>query len=310
MKALMRTTGKLTWVELKLFAREPFGLIFTFAFPVVLLLVLVSVFGEEPSSAYGMPPADYYASSYVAVVIAAIGLLAVPVHIATYREGGILRRFRASSVPPVAIFGAQLAVGLLIAAIGATALVTIGRIVHGIALPALIGPTVAMFALGTLAFVAIGLLIAALAPGVRAAQAIGLLLFVPMWVLGGPGPPRSELSGFMQQVHDVMPLTFLVRSLQAPWVGRAADPRPSPGSSCFPQWRHCSSFGPDRRSGPEVVRRGADRDAFGQSAMRAQRRRAGTSSPVRGGSRRSDRVLDPRRGTAEGGCPTPSVRTR
>ncbi len=190
----------------------------------MLLLVLVSVFGQESADAYGMPPSDYYASSYVAVVIAAIGLLAVPVHVATYRERGILRRFQASSVPHVAIFGAQAAVGLLIAAIGATALVIVGRVVHGVALPALIGHTVAVFVLGTVAFIALGLLVAALAPGVRAAQAIGLLLFLPMWVLGGPGPPRSELSGLMQQIHDAMPLTFLVRSFQAPWVGRAADP--------------------------------------------------------------------------------------
>jgi ABC-2 type transport system permease protein len=220
----MSAIGKLTWVELKLFAREPFPLVFTFAFPIVLLLILVSLFGGDPPEAYGMPPADYYVSSYVGVAIAVIGLIAVPVHVANYRERGILRRFQASSVPPAATFGAQAIVGLLIATAAGMTLAVIGNLVHDVALPTSVGPVLAAFALGTLAFVAIGLLLAALAPGVRAAQAIGMLLFVPMWMLGGPGPPRGEMSGVMQSIHDAMPLTYVVRSLQDPWVGAASNP--------------------------------------------------------------------------------------
>jgi len=42
-----RTLGKLTWVEIKLVLREPLTLVFSFAFPVVLLLVMGEVFGQS-----------------------------------------------------------------------------------------------------------------------------------------------------------------------------------------------------------------------------------------------------------------------
>ena len=41
----MRTLAKLTWVEMKLFFREPITVIFSLAFPLVMLLVAVKGFG-------------------------------------------------------------------------------------------------------------------------------------------------------------------------------------------------------------------------------------------------------------------------
>jgi ABC-2 type transport system permease protein len=134
----MRTLRKLTWVELKLFAREPVAVIFTFGFPLVLLLVLIASFGTEPDDEAfgGLRPSDYYLAAYVAVVIAAIGLVALPVHMASYRERQILRRFKASSVPAWSMLGAQAIVGLLMAALGGSVLVVAGRLAYARRCPA------------------------------------------------------------------------------------------------------------------------------------------------------------------------------
>ena len=43
----MRLLAKLSWVEAKLFLREPLALVFTFAFPFFMLIVLAGVFGNE-----------------------------------------------------------------------------------------------------------------------------------------------------------------------------------------------------------------------------------------------------------------------
>jgi ABC-2 type transport system permease protein len=73
----MKTLAKLTWIEVKLFAREPIAVVFAFAFPLVVLLVLAGVFGSEPSPDFGgVAGIDYYVPSYLAVVIASIGLIA------------------------------------------------------------------------------------------------------------------------------------------------------------------------------------------------------------------------------------------
>ena len=102
---------KLTWIELKLFARDPIATVFALIFPLIMLLLLAAVFGDTPPTDRingepvfrGVSGDDYYVAASVGIVVAAWGLLILPTHIAAYREQGVLRRFRASSVPPLAL---------------------------------------------------------------------------------------------------------------------------------------------------------------------------------------------------------------
>lgn len=106
MHALIKTT----WVELKLFIREPLTVLFTFAIPFVVLFVLGGVFGNRPTdpNVYrGFGILNYYVPAYVALVVAAIGLIALPVHLGAYRERGVLRRFRASTIPVGSVWGGR-----------------------------------------------------------------------------------------------------------------------------------------------------------------------------------------------------------
>ena len=90
-------TGRLVRTELKLMLREPLTLIFVFVFPVVTMLIIGGSFGTRPSGAFdGVNPSHWYVASYLTVVIAATGLIMVPVHLASYRERGVLRRFSAA----------------------------------------------------------------------------------------------------------------------------------------------------------------------------------------------------------------------
>jgi ABC-2 type transport system permease protein len=219
-----RALAKLTWVELKLFAREPFALVFTFAFPLVVLASLVGSFEPNDPAFGGARPSDYYLASYVGVVIAAVGLVALPVHLATYRERGVLRRLRASRVPAMAVLVTQAVVGLAMTLLGAIVLVVAGRGVYGAAPPSSTAGVALAFAVGTLGFLALGFLVAGVARSARAAQAVGMILFFPMWLLSGAGPPPEVMGEGMRRVSDLLPLTHVVQALQDPWLGSAADP--------------------------------------------------------------------------------------
>ncbi len=220
----MKTLAKLTWVELKLFAREPFAVIFAFAFPLIVLVVITGSFGNQPDPDFGgARPQDYYLASYIAVVIAAIGLLAVPVHLASYRERGVLRRFRASALPMWALLAAQALVGLATAVVGAVVLVVVGSLMYGAALPVSPWTAAGGFLLSAVAFIAVGFFIAGLTQRARAAQAIGMMLFFPMWLLSGAGPPPDVMGEGMRTVSGFLPLTHVVRALQSPWLGWAGS---------------------------------------------------------------------------------------
>lgn len=219
----MRLLANLIWIELKLFIREPFAVIFTFVFPLVTLVVISGSFAADDPAFRGATPSDYYLASYIGVVIGAVGLIALPVHIAAYAERGILRRFQASSIPARSVFGAQLIVGLLMAVVGSVVLMVAGRLFYGASLAKQPFGALIAFILGAVAFLAVGLLIAMLTRNARAAQAIGMLLFFPMFLLSGAGPPRSVMSGPMNAVSKVLPLTFVVRALQDPWLGKGQN---------------------------------------------------------------------------------------
>jgi ABC-2 type transport system permease protein len=176
----MKTLAKLLWVEVKLFAREPIAVVFAFAFPLVVLLVLAGVFGSEPDADFGgVAGIDYYVPGYLAVVIASVGLIGLPVHLASLRERGVLRRLRASSVPMASVFAAQTAVHVTMAALGGAVLLAAASWAYDLHAPSSVAGVALGFATGALSFVALGLLLGSLAPTARAAQAIGLVCSSP-----------------------------------------------------------------------------------------------------------------------------------
>jgi ABC-2 type transport system permease protein len=220
----MKTLAKLTWIEVKLFAREPIAVVFAFAFPLVVLLVLAGAFGSEPDSDFGgVAGIDYYVPGYLAVVIASIGLIALPVHLASLRERGVLRRLRASSVSMASLFGAQTAVHVAMAALGGVVLLVAASLVYDVHAPSSVAGVALGFGVGALSFVALGFLLGSLAPTARAAQAIGLVLFFPMWLLSGAGPPRGVMTQTMRQLSDLLPLTRVVTAIQEPWLGTGSN---------------------------------------------------------------------------------------
>jgi ABC-2 type transport system permease protein len=223
----MRALAKLTYLEIKLFLRDPLTAIFSFAFPVFVLLVLGGVFGNTPDPTgkvwEGVGPMDYLVPGFFGLVMASIGFVSLPIHLATYRERGILRRLRASSVSPWALLASQLCVSAMIAIIGGAAILVLGMGFDGAHGPVSPAGVLFAFALGTVAFVAIGIFLGAILPNAQAAQAVGLALFFVSEMTSGVGPPREVLPQTMQNVALALPLTHVVIALQDPWIARGSN---------------------------------------------------------------------------------------
>ncbi len=197
----MKALRKLTWVELKLFTRDPLSLVFTLALPFFFLIVLNGVFGNEvpvdPEEDVwrGVGPSDYYVPAYLGLVMAATGVLSMPVRLASYRERGVLRRFRASAMPIWAILGSQIAIALLTAVVGAVSITVASTLIYGTELwPADGLYFVFAFLLAALAFAALGVLLGSVLPTSRSAQGAGIMLFFVMFLLSGAGTHRPHAS--------------------------------------------------------------------------------------------------------------------
>ena len=217
----MQSLFKLTWVEIKLFVRDPITVVFTMALPVIFLLVMGGVFGNTPSpSIYrGVGAMNYYMPSYFGLVMMAIGTVALPVHLAGYRERGVLRRFRASSFSVWSVLGSQMMVTAVIALAGSILVTIVGFAAYSPELPKSPGLLAAAFLIGTISFSCFGFFLGAVLPSTRSAQGIGLILFFVMMILGGAGPPPEVLNGAMGVVGKATPLRYAILMLQDPWLG-------------------------------------------------------------------------------------------
>lgn len=223
----LRVLFKLTWIELKLFLREPMTIVFTFAFPVVLMFVLGEIFGNGSSTdahVFGDVGAmNYYAPAYIAVVTMSVGVIMLPARLTDYRSGGVLRRFRASLVPIWAVLGSQVLGALVLGFIGAVLVVAFAAAFYPVHFPESLGLLAAGFVLCSAAFAAIGTLLGAVMPSPRAAQGAGLMLFFVMLFLSGASVPTEVMSATMTRIGDFLPLTYGVDLLQEAWIGGTWD---------------------------------------------------------------------------------------
>ncbi|MGC9092358.1 MAG: ABC transporter permease [Bacteroidota bacterium] len=216
----MRGFWKLTWTEIKLFLREPMAAFFTLAFPLMMLFLFGSIYGNKPTPFFGgYGSVDVSVPAYTAMIIATSGLLSLTIAMASYREHGILRRLRATPLRPQAILGAQVIVIFLMTALGMALLVIAGKLVYGLRFAGNPLSVLAAFVLSCMSFFAIGFVLAGLLPTARTAQIVAMVLFYPMIFLSGATLPREILPESIKKFAQVLPLTHVVTLLRGLWMG-------------------------------------------------------------------------------------------
>jgi ABC-2 type transport system permease protein len=215
---------KLTWLELKIFMREPLGALGTILMPVVAFLVAGRVAAGAGRAA---PPAAIGGflgvglPVFAAVLIAISAVLSLITIIAIYREGGILKRLRATPLRPQAILSAHVLVKLLLSAASLFLLALAGKRYYPANVEAPLGAFAIALLISTVSILAIGFVIASIVPTARFAQPIGAAVLYPMIGLSGLFYPVNAMPPALQAVARVLPLTYAVSLLEGIWQGDA-----------------------------------------------------------------------------------------
>ena len=221
---LLRGFWKLSWVEIKVFMREPMGSVGTIMMPAIIFVVMGRLFGAaRPAGALAgavpMEPPPFNVAILAAIVIAIGAVQSLVAIISIYREGGILKRLRATPLAPVTILGAHVAVKLAFTVISLALVVLAGRRLF----PGVMQVNVLSFAvavlLSTLSILSLGFVMASLVPTARFAQPIGALVMYPMLALSGLFYPVGQLPRALQVLAYTLPTTHAVALLQGVWDG-------------------------------------------------------------------------------------------
>lgn len=216
----MNSFLKLTYMQTKLFMREPIAFFFSLIFPLLLLLLFGSIFGNEPNPQFGgFGYIDGEVPGLTAIIIGTVGLLSIPVSTATARERKILRRYQATPLRPLTYFAADVVVNFVISLVGLIMLIIAATIVFDLRFGGSWLNVLAAFALCALAFSSVGYLVASIAPTSRIAQVMGQVLFLPMMFLSGATMPLDIMPEGIRTVSEWLPLTHVVKLLQDLWFG-------------------------------------------------------------------------------------------
>lgn len=223
---MLRGLLTLTWLEIKIFVREPLGVIGTVGIPVLMFVVLGRIFARPAAAAPRNAP-DLVTTDLpvlAAILIALSAVLSLITIIAIYREGGILKRLRATPLRSHTILTAHVIVKLLFTAVTLVAMLLAGRRYY----PANVDAPFLSFALAllfsTLSIISIGFLIASVVPTARFAQPVGTLILYPMLGVSGLFVPIASLPAPAQAVARIVPLTYVVSLLRGVWRGEGWAP--------------------------------------------------------------------------------------
>jgi len=218
---MLRGLWKLTWIEIKIFLREPLGAFGTIGFPVLVFLVLGRVAGR------GLASSSFAASGFIrvglpvlaSVLIAISSVLSLVTIISIYREGGILKRLRATPLRPQTILTAHVIVKLMLTAATLALMVLAGKRYYPVGLHVPFFSFAIALLISTWSILSIGFLIASIVPTARFAQPIGAVILYPMIAVSGLFVPVESLPPALHAVARVVPLTYSVSLLEGIWKG-------------------------------------------------------------------------------------------
>lgn len=214
---------KLTWVELKIFLREPLGAIGTIVIPVVVFILVGRAVGPKIAPA-NLPENSFISVGlpiFVSLFISISAVLSLVTIISIYREGGILKRLRATPLRPQTILTAHVIVKLLLTAATIALMVMAGKRYYpvGIHIP-FVKFTIALL-ISTCSILSIGFLIASIVPTARFAQPIGAVIMYPMLAVCGLFVPVALLPPALRMLSKIVPFTYAVSLLAGMWKGEA-----------------------------------------------------------------------------------------
>lgn len=208
--------GKLLACEARLALREPIGLVYGLAIPVVLLVIFGAIPSAHKQQAQlgGLTVIALYVPILIAFCIGMLALFSLPRALVTYRELGILRRLSTTPLPPSWVLAAQLVINFVLALWAFIILVVVGAAAFGAAAPKSQAGFALAFLLSVGALFAMGLWVAAVARSATAANAMGAALFFPLIFFAGLWYPQEYMPAVLRDVGQLTPLGASVHAMQ------------------------------------------------------------------------------------------------
>jgi ABC-2 type transport system permease protein len=211
--------------EQKTFWRSREAAVFIFVFPLLLYALLGSVYGDDID---GVPAVDILLAGLFGYGAANTAFGGLAIVLVVRREAGVLKRLRATPLPPGTYLAAVLLSTLVTFALQSVGLLLLGGLVFDASMPANWLGFAGAVVLGVASFAGMGLAAAALIRSSEGVSAVVNVVILPMAFLSGSFGPTRDFPEFLQRIADVLPLTYFIEIVNGVYLdgdSLFADPK-------------------------------------------------------------------------------------
>jgi ABC-2 type transport system permease protein len=205
-------------IEVTTFFREREAVVFIFALPAVLLLLLGSIFNTEHVQVPGVTTGQLYAAGMIAGGIAATSFQYLGISVASERDQGLLKRLYGTPLPHAAYFVGKIIQVFVCLIAEVVLLMVVGVAFFHLHLPSTPGKwwtLVWVCLLGGTACALLGLGVSSMARSARSASPIITLPFLVLEFISGIFVPFSDVPRGLQVVAAIFPLKWMAQGLRS-----------------------------------------------------------------------------------------------
>ncbi|HZB01177.1 MAG TPA: ABC transporter permease [Actinomycetota bacterium] len=214
----VRTTNKAFW-------RNPASAFFTFAFPLMFLVIFTSLLGSgtvEVAPGVEIQQDSYYVAAMAAFAVITATYTNLAISVAFTRDAGILKRTRGTPLPAGIYLSGRVVHAVLISLLLVVITSGFGVAFYAAEVPSgtLLGEFAVTVVVGAMAFSALGLATTALVPNADAAPAVVNAIILPLLFLSGIFIPLGEdAPTWMKVVGDVFPVKHFAEAMLGSFYG-------------------------------------------------------------------------------------------
>jgi len=195
--------------EQTLFWRNREAAFFTFFLPVIFFLVFGSIYGNDTIS--GIRGAPFLEAGMIGYGVASTCFAGLAITMVIRRESGVLKRVRATPLPPWTYLVAVLASTFLTFLVEAALLIVLGRVLFSVAFPTRPLSLLAALVIGAAGFAALGLGLTSLVRTAEGSSAVVNVFYLPMAIISGTFFSPAHYPTFLRVIADVLPLTYFTK---------------------------------------------------------------------------------------------------
>jgi len=200
--------------EQRLYWRSHELAFFTFLFPVLIFVLLGSVYGKDKLSKEHLKGSHYLLAGMLGYGLASTAFAVLAIIVVIRRESAIVKRLRGTPLPAWAYIAATLASAVIVYAIEVVVLLVLARVLFDVPFPSRIFSLVLALVLGTLAFAAMALGLTTAIRSSEGSSAVVNAVYLPMAFISGSFWTPHAYPRFLEVIADVLPLTYFIRMMR------------------------------------------------------------------------------------------------